>query len=192
MRLVVQPGPSDLESVSAPTPGDSVSVSGCCLTVAEAGLGGWAFDVIPETLSKVWLGSVMGGHRVNIERACTPTTMLGGHVVQGHVDGLASITAVTTDNGYKIRMTMPDDLMQYVTPKGSVAVDGVSLTVATLSVEHRWFEVALIPETLARTTLSERRCGDRVHIETDCMVKAAVHWIRHYGQMFATSTAGTA
>lgn len=189
VRLIVQPNTADSCTIPVPSPGDSICVSGCCLTLVEANAVGWVFDVIAESISRTWFATLKPGMKVNLEQSCTPTTLLGGHIVQGHVDGLATVDAVSTSDGYRVRLSLDNELMQYVAPKGSVTIDGVSLTVASLSVAERWFEVALIPETLVRTTLADREPGDRIHFEADCMVKAAVHWIRHYARTFASDSA---
>lgn len=174
-----------------PAPGDSIAVSGCCLTIADpcASSGGpLAFDLVPETLAKTTLGSLRPGSRVNLERSATPTTLLGGHVVQGHVEGLARIISITTDAQWRIRFAVPRELLEYITPKGSICIEGVSLTVAALEVytspstpdDAGWFEVALIPTTLEKTTLAALKPGDHVNIETDILGRTAIHWLRHF------------
>jgi riboflavin synthase len=165
-----------------PEVGESISVSGCCLTVAalEGPDGGlWAFDAVPETLAKTTLGGLAAGCRVNLEHAATPTTLLGGHVVQGHVDGVAVVESVLTEGEWRVRIRPTADLMEYMTPKGSVCVEGVSLTLARVE-PRQWFEVALIPVTLEKTTLGELRAGSSVNVEADAFAKTVVNWVRHY------------
>lgn len=158
----------------APKEGASVSVSGCCLTVA-AGSGpsrGLRFDVIPQTLAVTTLGALRAGDRVNLEAAVTPSTMLDGHVVQGHVDGVASVIAASAG---RLRIEPPAELLAFIVEKGSVALDGVSLTVAGVGPD--WFEVALIPTTLSRTTLGRATTGTRLNLETDYVAKIVVGWL---------------
>jgi riboflavin synthase len=177
VRLAIDPRPW----AHQPSPGDSISISGCCLTVAALPSGGlWAFDAIPETLSKTILGGLREGSKVNLEHAATPTTLMGGHIVQGHVDGVAEVVAVQKSPEYRIRICPPAPLMEFIAPKGSVCVDGVSLTVAGLDPHGGWFEVALIPTTLDRTTLGALKPGDRCNLEADAMAKTIVHWLKHY------------
>lgn len=165
--------------------GDSIAVSGCCLTVAAIDAGGrLAFDAIPETLAKTTLGGLEPGSRVNLEHSVTPTTLLDGHIVQGHVDGLARVVQVQAGDDWRVRLEPGEGLARYVVPKGSVCVAGVSLTVAALSgagESPAWFEVALIPETLERTTLRDLEPGDRVNLECDAMVKAMAHLLERAG-----------
>ena len=162
--------------------GESICVSGCCLTLVTVPGPGepLAFDAVPETLERTTLGGFGAGTRVNLERSATAQTLLGGHLVQGHVDGVGVVDRVERGEGWRVRVRAPGGLMEFVSPKGSVCVDGVSLTVAALSPEDGWFEVALIPETLERTTLDERRAGDRVNLECDMIAKTVIHHARHY------------
>jgi riboflavin synthase len=177
-RLVIDPAPWPYK----PALGDSISVSGCCLTVAALDpRGRWAFDAIPETLAKTTLGTFRPGTKVNLEHAATPTTLLGGHIVQGHIDGLGRVESVETGNEYRLRIKPPAALMEFVSPKGSICVDGVSLTIAALSPTEGWFEVALIPTTLEKTTLATLRSGGPCNLEADAMSKTIVHWLKHYG-----------
>lgn len=181
-RVVIDP----LGWTYAPAPGDSISVDGCCLTVvtrpASGGKAGaqWMFDTVPETLAKTTLGDRRVGDLVNLEHAATATTLLGGHVVQGHVDGVAVVESVVNTSDWRVRFRPPAELMQYMTPKGSVCVSGVSLTLAAVDPAAGWFEVALIPTTLEKTTLKSLVQGSRVNIEADTLVKTMVHWMRHY------------
>ncbi|MCC6676184.1 MAG: riboflavin synthase [Phycisphaerales bacterium] len=166
-----------------PAVGDSISVSGCCLTVAAgpAGPGELLFDVVPETLAKTTLDGWRDGRRVNLEHAATASTLLGGHIVQGHVDGVGKVARLVQSPEWRIRIRPPGELMEFIAPKGSVAVDGVSLTVADLSPAEGWFEVALIPTTLDKTTLGALVAGDRCNLECDVLSKTIVHWLKHYG-----------
>jgi riboflavin synthase len=150
--------------------GDSISVNGCCLTVAERDLDTWTADVMQETLDKTSLAGVQPGDRVNLERAVTPSTRLGGHIVQGHVDGVGTIASRTPSEHWEVvDVAMPPELGRYLVDKGSITVDGVSLTV--VEARDDGFTVSLIPETLARTTLGARRPGDRVNLEVDILAK---------------------
>jgi riboflavin synthase len=162
--------------------GDSIAVNGCCLTVvstAPTTEGGqidlWTADVMQETLDQTSLRGARPGDRVNLERAVTPTTRLGGHIVQGHVDGVGQIVGRTPSEHWEVvEISMPPTLAKYVVDKGSITVDGVSLTVVSTGSSneaHETFTVSLIPETLARTTLGHRRPGDRVNLETDVIAR---------------------
>lgn len=168
----------------APSTGDSIAVNGCCLTLAApADAGILAFDAVPETLRKTTIGGLSIGSRVNLEHAATASTLLGGHVVQGHVDGVGKVLSagpVAGPEDWRVRISPPPALMEFMIPRGSVAVEGVSLTLAVVDPAAAWFEVALIPETLRRTTLAALRPGDGVNIEADAMAKTVVHWLRHY------------
>jgi len=150
--------------------GDSIAVNGCCLTVAEHDGDTWTADVMQETLDKTSLAGVRPGDRVNLERAVTPTTRLGGHIVQGHVDGVGVVRRRTPSEHWEVvEVEMPPELGRYLVDKGSVTVDGVSLTVVEAGADA--FTVSLIPETLARTTLGSRQPGDRVNLEVDVLAK---------------------
>ena len=160
-----------------PEHGDSICVSGVCLTVTEASGDLLAFDVIAETLSRTTLGSLAEGDEVNLEPAVMADQPLGGHFMQGHVDGVGEITDVRSDEvEWRVEVRPPREVMDYLTPKGSVAIDGVSLTLA--AVGEASFQVALIPTTLAMTTLAERKAGDRVNLEADMLAKTVVHHLR--------------
>ena len=169
-----------------PGPGESIAVDGCCLTVVELhDRGGderrMSFDVVPQTLRMTALGSLKAGDRVNLEHAATPQTLLGGHVVQGHVDGVGLVRRV--DRGadeYRLTIDLSQDLMDFVVPQGSIAIAGVSLTIA--AVGDQSLEVALIPMTLELTNLGDRQTGDRVNVEVDCIAKTVVHWLRRRGR----------
>jgi len=150
--------------------GDSVAVDGCCLTVVASGPTQFAADVVAETLRRTALGRLAAGARVNLERPLALGGRLGGHLVQGHVDGVGRVLGRSSaGQGEEVRVELPADLARYVVEKGSIAVDGVSLTVA--GVGQRWFAVALVPHTLATTTLGERAPGDPVHLEVDVVAK---------------------
>ena len=155
-----------------PAGGDSIAINGCCLTVVAApGAGGvLAFDVIPQTLSLTTIGALAVGEEVNLEHAATAATLLGGHIVQGHVDAVGEVLAVSTAGGeWRTRIAAPTDVMDLAVDRGSIAVDGVSLTIAATG--SGWLEVALIPTTLAKTALRDRQAGSRVNLESDPMAK---------------------
>jgi riboflavin synthase len=147
-------------------PGESVAVSGACLTVAASGDGAFAADVMNQTLRLTTLDQLEPGARVNLEPALRANARIGGHLVQGHVDGRAAITAVEADGiARRLSVTLPPELRRYVIEHGSVALDGVSLTVASLTEDG--LEVSLIPETLERTTLGEAAAGGELNVEVD-------------------------
>ncbi|WP_134768329.1 riboflavin synthase [Nocardioides sp. 1609] len=150
--------------------GDSISVNGCCLTVAERTDTTWTADVMQETLDKTSLHGVRPGDRVNLERAVTAEKRLGGHIVQGHVDGVGEVLSRTPSEHWEVvEVSLPSELGRYLVDKGSIAVDGISLTVVEAGTDR--FTVSLIPETLARTTLGTRQPGDRVNLEVDVLAK---------------------
>jgi riboflavin synthase len=150
--------------------GDSIAVNGCCLTVAERDGDTFIADVMRETLDKTSLGELEPGSRVNLERAVTPATRLGGHMVQGHVDGTGQILGrARSEHWEMVEVSLPAELARYLVAKGSITVDGVSLTV--VEVGERSFTVSLIPETLARTTLGLKQAGERVNLEVDVIAK---------------------
>jgi riboflavin synthase len=154
--------------------GDSVNVNGTCLTVAETGRGVVGFDVIPETLRRSNLGDLSPGAKVNVERSLQVGARLDGHFVQGHVDGQARLERIDeAGSEYVMWLSTDPELMPYIVPKGSIALDGVSLTVA--DIEGGRFSVALIPTTLRDTTLGLRRPGDTLNLETDILVRAVAH-----------------
>ncbi|MHC5003181.1 MAG: riboflavin synthase [Planctomycetota bacterium] len=162
--------------------GDSIAVDGCCLTVTDddrssPARGELRFDVVQETLRKTVLGRRGVGDRVNLEPAVTPSTMLSGHVVQGHIDGVGTVTAVEAgEEEWRVVVRPPEALRDYVVPTGSIAVNGVSLTVAAL--DATTFTVALIPTTLQLTNLDGLGSGDEVNLETDYLVKAVVSYLQ--------------
>ena len=150
--------------------GDSVSVDGCCLTATAVADGRVSFDAVPETLSRTALGELEPGARVNLERAVRAGEPLGGHYVQGHVDGVGRIRSVEADgDGHRVWIEAPSEVLRYCVEKGSVCVDGVSLTVTRL--EPDAFAVALVPHTLRETTLGDLRPGDAVNLEADVLAK---------------------
>ena len=150
--------------------GDSISVNGVCLTVTSKTADGFSADVMQETLNRSSLGQLVAGDPVNLERPVTLATRLGGHLVQGHVDGLGEVTnRVISQNWEVLTIKPPKDLLKYIVEKGSITVDGTSLTVA--SVDAEVFTVSLIPETLAKTTLGISEVGHRVNLEVDVMAK---------------------
>lgn len=166
-RITVDPGAWGHPAVT----GDSIAVSGVCLTLTGVTAGGhWTFDVVPQTLALTCAGSWAAGTRVNLECAVSASTPMGGHIVQGHVDGIGTVESVDrSGGGWRTRIVADRAMLAPLAPQGSVAVDGVSLTVAACG--QGWLEVALIPETLARTTLAHALAGARVHIEVDHLAK---------------------
>ena len=164
-----------------PAEGESIAVNGVCLTVVpDSSRDGCAcFDVITETLNLTTLGDLVEGSLVNLERSLQTESLLGGHFVQGHVDGVGEFVQINNDPGdYRITIRPPGDLCEYIVPKGSVAIDGVSMTVA--SVGDGTFTIALIPTTLEMTTLGSARPGMRCNIETDIISRTVVHWLKNY------------
>ncbi len=155
--------------------GDSIAVNGVCLTVTAVDGDVWSTDVMAETLTRSSLGSAVPGAPVNLERAVTPHTRLGGHLMQGHVDGVGRILGRAPGEHWEVvRVALPPELARYVVEKGSIAVDGVSLTVSAVSPADDpapWFEVSLIPTTLRETTLGGRAPGDPVNLEVDVIAK---------------------
>lgn len=157
--------------------GDSISVNGCCLTVVSNADGAFTADVMKETLDKTSLGSLEPGAQVNLERAVTPSTRLGGHIVQGHVDGTGTVVSRTPSEHWEVvEVSLPADLERYLVPKGSITVDGISLTVVEVRPDS--FTVSLIPETLARTTLGARQPGETVNLEVDVIAKYVEKMVR--------------
>ena len=161
--------------------GDSISVNGCCLTVTTLDGDTWTADVMQETLDKTSLAGVGPGDRVNLERAVTVEKRLGGHIVQGHVDGVGEILSRTPSEHWEVvEVSLPAGLSRYLVDKGSIAVDGVSLTV--VEARDTSFTVSLIPETLARTTLGTRQPGERVNLEVDVIAKHVEKLLAHRGE----------
>jgi riboflavin synthase len=150
--------------------GDSVSVDGCCLTATEVADGFFAVTAVPETIDRTTLGALAKGHEVNLETATRAGEPLGGHYVQGHVDGVGRVESVDPEEeGARMRISVPAELLRYCVEKGSIAVGGVSLTIAALS--DGAFEVALVPHTLEQTTLGRVKPGDALNIEVDILAK---------------------
>ncbi len=171
VQLAIDPGPWRHQ----PAPGDSVSIAGVCLTVGDPGPP-FTFDVVAETLGLTTLGELDAGSPVNLEPSLAAGDPLGGHFVQGHVDGVGVVQAVRADaSDWRLTIEPPAHLMDYIAPKGSITLDGVSLTIAEVAAAT--FTVALIPTTLERTTLRDLRAGGRVNIETDILARAAVHYL---------------
>ncbi len=185
VRLTVR-GPL---AVSDASHGDSIAVSGVCLTVVDQGDDWFTADVMKQTLDMSALDQVGVGTAVNLERAMAAHGRLGGHIVQGHIDGVGSVVEVRPGEQWQVlRIGLPAHLAPLVVDKGSIAVDGVSLTVSDASPAHEhdaWFEISLIPETLEVTTLGTRVVGDRVNLETDILA-------RHVQRLLAFSPTPTA
>lgn len=165
-------------AVSDAAHGDSIAVSGVCLTVVEQGPDWFTADVMRQTLDMTSLAGIAAGASVNLERALAAHTRLGGHIVQGHVDGTGTVLEVRPGSQWQVvRISLPAELAPLVVDKGSITVDGVSLTVSAVSAAEpdaaagHWFEVSLIPETLEVTTLGLRRPGDPVNLETDILAR---------------------
>lgn len=150
--------------------GDSIAVNGVCLTALDITTDSFAADVSEETLERSTLGRLQAGHPVNLERAVTPSTRLGGHIVQGHVDGRGKfVSAERSGDFWTVKFAFPDELSRYFVQKGSVAIEGISLTIAKLGDDY--FEIAIIPKTWELTNLSSLKPGDEVNIEADVMAK---------------------
>lgn len=167
VRLRIATGKLDLHDVQL---GDSIAVSGVCLTAVELpGDGFWA-DASRETLERTILGEAAPGMTVNLEKALTPTTRLGGHLVSGHVDGIGTVTVWQLDGrSWRLRIQAPDALARYIAEKGSICVDGVSLTVNR--VDGAAFELNIVPHTLTETTLADFKIGRRVNLEVDLIAR---------------------
>lgn len=178
MHMVIQCG----EMASLLRRGDSVSVHGVCLTAVEIRSGQFEVDVIPQTLSMTTLGAMSDGDSVNLEPALRMGDPLGGHIVQGHVDSIGEISLVDrTDGQWRIRVKSlrnDRDSLALITAQGSITLNGVSLTIAHCTAD--WFEVALIPETLTRTTLGQAVIGDRVNIEIDSVARMIDQAVRRH------------
>ncbi|HEY1072402.1 riboflavin synthase [Brevundimonas sp.] len=155
--------------------GASISHAGCCLTVTEKGEGWFAVEVSGETLSKTKLGEWAEGARVNLERAARLGDELGGHIVSGHVDGLGEVVSITPEGGsHRIVVEAPAPLHRFIAPKGSITVDGVSLTVN--GVQERRFDLNIIPHTWDATTLGGLKVGDKVNLEIDMLARYLARW----------------
>jgi len=163
--------------------GDSISVNGVCLTALDVRNDSFAADVSRETLNRSTLGSLEPGSPVNLERAVTPATRLGGHIVQGHVDGCGTFLSATQEGDFwTVRIGFPQDLAKYLVYKGSVAVEGISLTIAALANDH--FDIAVIPKTWEVTNLSSLRSGDAVNLEADVIAKYVERMLSRRGSEF--------
>ena len=158
--------------------GASIAVNGCCLTVVDWGDGWWAADAVPETMSRTNLGALSPGDPVNLERPLPANGRYGGHVVQGHVDGTGAVQRIEQldDGSYLFTFSLPPELGVYVVEKGSIAVDGISLTVA--DVTPTTFSIAIIPHTHAVTAMGRRRVGDTVNVEADVLAKYVERLVR--------------
>ncbi len=170
-------------------PGDSLCVSGCCLTVAEMAGTRFAAELVPETLARTTLGQAGVGTRVNLERAMRVDQRVGGHFVQGHVDGVAAIVSCEPEgNGRRMAIEVPESLLPLVAEKGSLAVDGTSLTVA--AVQGRRVEIALIPHTLALTVAGDYAPGRRVNLEVDLLARYLARLLEASGSLPGGADAG--
>lgn len=196
LRLAIDPGSWG----HLPELGASISINGVCLTVVERTRRRWSFVAVAETLAKTTLGGLSVGDPVNLEHAATAATLLGGHIVQGHVDGVGRVEHVQPGEDWRVWFSVPAELAEFLAPKGSICVNGVSLTIASIwkgspdgvakprtgrksgAGTRHGFSVALIPETLERTTLAKLEVGDGVNLEMDTIAKTVVHWLRHFGK----------
>jgi riboflavin synthase len=175
-RLVVQPETGLDAETRPPRAGDSICVSGVCLTVTDTASNQLSFDVIAETLRCTKLGDLQQGDAVNLEPAVAPNQPLGGHFMQGHIDAMGTVTRSEQSEGeWRLGVSVDSQVAQYLAAKGSIAIDGVSLTVAKMLAEG--FEVALIPTTMDLTTLGRLQVGDRVNLETDILARTVVDWL---------------
>ncbi len=166
IRITIE-GPTVLSDANL---GDSICVNGVCLTVAEQNGDQFTADVMSETINRTTIGDLLAGSQVNLERPVTLATRLGGHLVQGHVDAVGEVSAREhSENWDVVTITPPKDLLKYVVEKGSITIDGTSLTVS--AVTDSTFSVSLIPATLEKTTLGIRQIGDRVNLEVDVLAK---------------------
>lgn len=181
-------GDSIRMSIEAPvvtsdaTLGDSISVNGVCLTVAELEGSVFVADIMQESLNRSALGQLDQDSTVNLERALLPTTRLGGHIAQGHVDGTSKLISRTPSEHWEVlRFELPQDLDRYVVEKGSIAISGTSLTISALG--SGWFEVSLIPVTLQETILGDLSVGDLVNLEVDVLAKYVEKMVRPEGKV---------
>lgn len=158
--------------------GASIAVNGCCLTVVEWGEDWWSADAVPETMDRTNLGGLAPGDPVNLERPLAAKGRYGGHVVQGHVDGTGEVQSIEEldDGSWRFTFTLPSELANYVVEKGSIAVDGISLTVA--AVTPSTFSIAIIPHTFAVTAMGQRNVGDTVNLEADVLAKYVERLVR--------------
>jgi riboflavin synthase len=153
--------------------GDSIAVNGCCLTVVDIGAGWWSADVVAESLRRTNLGDLQPGDPVNLERPVRVNDRLGGHIVQGHVDAVGEVVQPAPD----LDVRTPPELARFIVEKGSITVDGCSLTV--VEARHDGFTVAIIPHTMDVTTLGRRKAGDKVNLEVDLVAKYVERLVRH-------------
>ena len=158
--------------------GASIAVNGCCLTVVEWGDDWWAADAVPETMERTNLGGLNAGDPVNLERPLAANGRYGGHVVQGHVDGTGEVVGIDEldDGSWRFTFSLPPELVNYVVEKGSIAIDGISLTVA--AVAPTTFSIAIIPHTFAVTAMGRRAVGDTVNLEADVLAKYVERLVR--------------
>ena len=158
--------------------GASIAVNGCCLTVVEWGDDWWAADAVPETLGRTNLGALGPGDLVNLERPLAANGRYGGHVVQGHVDGTGEVQRIEEldDGSYLYTFSLPSELLSYVVEKGSIAIDGISLTIAHITPTS--FSIAIIPHTHAVTAMGQRQMGDTVNLEVDVLAKYVERLVR--------------
>jgi len=171
-------------AVSDARHGDSISVSGVCLTVVDQGTDWFTADVMAQTIAMSTFSSPAPGDRVNLERAAQVGDRLGGHIVQGHIDGTSTLLSITEGGAWRVlRFSLSSGVAPLVANKGSIAVDGVSLTVSAVGNDDGdWFEVSLIPETLAVTTLGLKSVGDTVNIETDILARHVERMLQYTGR----------
>jgi riboflavin synthase len=189
MRLTIATPPGFLAAHGGTALGASIACSGCCLTATDIGPDHFSAEISAETLSRTTLGSWAPGTPINLERSLRLGDELGGHLVSGHVDGLGQVTEITPENGsLRINIVVPAPLHRFIAEKGSVAVDGVSLTVNTI--ENQKFGVNIIPHTAANTTLGLRRPGDAVHIEIDLLARYVARLQETEGQGSALDPLG--
>lgn len=187
LRLQITP-PAELAS-PPPAAGASIAINGCCLTVLPGSKGGWSFQAGAETLSKTNLGRLAVGDVVNLEQALPVSARLGGHLVQGHIDGTGVVDAIDRHGEWvDMWFRVPQELTALMVPKGSVAVDGVSLTLVNVEAER--FSVALIPHTLEVTTLGRRAVGAMVNIEADILGKYVQKFAAAYREQVVDASAG--
>jgi riboflavin synthase len=183
------------KAVSDAAHGDSIAVGGVCLTVVDRGDDWFTADVMKQTLDMSTLAGVAPGRVVNLERATAAHGRLGGHIVQGHIDGTGELREVRPGEQWRVlRIGLPPRLAPLVVDKGSIAVDGVSLTVSAVSpadAADPWFEVSLIPETLTATTLGDRAPGERVNLETDILARHVQRLLAFTPDLSAASIAGS-
>ncbi len=178
-RLILMCSPWE----TPPTIGESICVAGCCLTVVAQKEQSSAllltFDVVPETLTQTTLGTASPGHLVNVERALRAESLLGGHQVQGHIDAIEEVQEINieSDGACRVRVSMKNVDQDAVVPKGSITVDGISLTIASVADDS--FDIALVPTTLQETTMGKISVGDRVNIETDIIARTVIRVVRN-------------